>query len=49
MGLPEKVLAHCNAVVAIEAVNRASYNVAVSGSIVLYHRLFLQSRTSESA
>lgn len=44
MGLPEKVLAHCNAVVAIEAINRASYNVAVSGSIVLYHRLFLQLR-----
>jgi len=44
MGLPEKVLAQCNAVVAIEAVNRASYNVAVSGSILLYHRLFLQSR-----
>jgi tRNA G18 (ribose-2'-O)-methylase SpoU len=43
MGLPEKVLAHCNAVVAIEAINRDSYNVAVSGSIVLYHRLFLQS------
>lgn len=44
MGLPEKVLAHCNAVIAIEAINRASYNVAVSGSIVLYHRLFLQLR-----
>lgn len=47
MGLPEKVLAQCNAVVAIEAVNRASYNVAVSGSIVLYHRLYLQSRAKE--
>ncbi len=44
MGLPDKVLAHCNAVVGIESVNRASYNVAVSGSLILYHRLFLQSR-----
>lgn len=38
-GLPPGVLEVCNAVVAIEAVNQASYNVAVAGSIVMYHRL----------
>ncbi len=42
-GLPERILRRCNAVVAIEAVNKASYNLAVAGSIVLYHRLFMQS------
>lgn len=41
-GLPERILRRCNAVVAIEAVNKASYNLAVAGSIVLYHRLFMQ-------
>jgi len=40
-GLPERVLALCNHVVSIEAVNKASYNVAVAGSLVMYHRLFL--------
>ncbi len=41
-GLPERILRQCNAVVAIEAVNKDSYNLAVAGSIVLYHRLFMQ-------
>lgn len=40
-GLPERILRQCNAVVAIEAVHKASYNLAVAGSIVLYHRLFM--------
>ena len=41
-GLPQKVLTACNAVVAIEAVRSLSFNVAVSGSIVMYHRLAQQ-------
>jgi tRNA G18 (ribose-2'-O)-methylase SpoU len=40
-GLPERILARCNAVVSLEAVNRPSFNLAVTGSIVLYHRVFL--------
>jgi tRNA G18 (ribose-2'-O)-methylase SpoU len=40
-GLPERVLAQCNAVVSLEAIARPSYNLAVTGSIVLYHRVFL--------
>ena len=41
-GLPAKVLEKCNAVIALEAVRQVSYNVAVTGSIVLYHRVFIQ-------
>ena len=41
IGLPEHILAQCNAVVSLEAVTRVSYNLAVAGSIVLYHRVFL--------
>jgi len=40
-GLPVRILRLCNAVVAIESVHKASYNLAVAGSIVLYHRLYL--------
>jgi tRNA G18 (ribose-2'-O)-methylase SpoU len=43
-GLPERILQQCNAVVSLEAVNKASYNLAVAGSIVLYHRQFMQNR-----
>ena len=38
-GLPKDVLARCQHVVEIESVNYASFNVAVSGSLVMYHRL----------
>ncbi len=41
-GLPPAVLAQCNALVYLEAVRRASYNVAVTGSILMYHRVFIQ-------
>jgi len=43
-GLPPKILAKCQAVVALEAVGPLSYNVAVAGSVVMYHRVFLQNR-----
>ncbi len=37
-GLPKEILAKCQHVVEIESVNYASFNVAVSGSLVMYHR-----------
>lgn len=37
-GLSKQVLAHCDAVVELESLNYASYNLAVAGSIVMYHR-----------
>jgi tRNA G18 (ribose-2'-O)-methylase SpoU len=39
-GLPEEILQKCNVVVSIESVLRKSYNVAVAGSIVMYHRMY---------
>ena len=41
-GLPARILALCNAVIGLEFVNKESYNLAVTGSIVLYHRVFMQ-------
>ena len=38
-GLPGKVTEKCEHTVEIESVNYASYNVAVSGALVMYHRL----------
>jgi tRNA G18 (ribose-2'-O)-methylase SpoU len=38
-GLPREVLSKCQHVVEIESVNYASFNVAISGSLVMYHRL----------
>lgn len=43
-GLPISIINHCQFVVSLEAVGRLSYNVAVAGSIVLYHRCFLAPR-----
>lgn len=40
-GLPPDVLNQCNSIVSLESVRRDSYNVAVAGSIVLYHRQFM--------
>lgn len=40
-GLPAWVLEKCDKVVSLEAARQPSYNLAVSGSIVLYHRCFL--------
>ncbi len=38
-GLPEDVVKQCNRVVSIESLRQPSYNVAVAGSLVMYHRL----------
>lgn len=40
-GLPKNILDKCNTVISLDSVARPSYNVAVAGSIVMYHRLFL--------
>lgn len=37
-GLPCPVMQKCDKLVEIESVNYPSYNVAVSGSLVMYHR-----------
>jgi len=41
-GLPKHVIEKCQSVISLESVNTESYNVAVAGSIVMYHRRFLQ-------
>ena len=38
-GLPPEILEKCQEVVSIESVSLPSYNVAVAGSILMYHRL----------
>ena len=38
-GLPQEIIDKCNQLISIESVNTQSYNVAVAGSIVMYHRL----------
>jgi tRNA G18 (ribose-2'-O)-methylase SpoU len=40
-GLPEHVLKDCDYLVTLESLRYASYNVAVTGSIVMYHRQIL--------
>mgnify|MGYP001565154516 CR=1 FL=1 len=40
-GLPANVVAKCQSVISLESINTLSYNVAVTGSIVMYHRQFL--------
>ena len=37
-GLPEHVQKGCDYIVSIESLRYASYNVAVTGSLVMYHR-----------
>lgn len=39
-GLPPEVREYCNCIISLESVVSASYNVAVTGSIVLYDRVF---------
>ena len=40
-GLPQHILDQCQHVISLEAINRPSYNVAVAGSLVMYHRVFI--------
>jgi len=39
-GLPVEVLEKCNTIVSLEAMLRPSFNVTVTGSIVIYDRIF---------
>lgn len=39
-GLPQHVIDKCNSIVSLQSINMDSYNVAVAGSIVMYHRVF---------
>lgn len=41
-GLPDAILAKCNSRISLDAMRTASFNVAVAGSIVMYHRSFQQ-------
>jgi len=41
VGLPSFVLAQCDQVISVEFCRTASYNVAIAGSLVMYHRMFL--------
>lgn len=39
-GLPKYVMEKCQNIISLEAFNTLSYNVAVAGSLVMYHRRF---------
>ena len=39
-GLPKDIQGKCQSIISLEAVNTISYNVAVAGSLVMYHRQY---------
>lgn len=39
-GLPKQIIEKCQSIISLEAMNMLSYNVAVAGSLVMYHRQF---------
>lgn len=39
-GIPQRIMDECNCVISLEAVRTESYNVAVAGSLIMYHRQF---------
>ncbi len=39
-GLPKEVLLKCQHIISLESIRTNSYNVAVAGSLVMYHRQF---------
>lgn len=39
-GLPKEMIKECNALISVQFIRKESYNVAVAGSIVMYHRMF---------
>jgi tRNA G18 (ribose-2'-O)-methylase SpoU len=41
-GLPKHAIEKCQSLISLESINTNSYNVAVAGSIVMYHRTFLK-------
>lgn len=43
-GIPQEIIDKCKSVISLESVGQNSYNVAVAGSIVMYHRVFMGAR-----
>ena len=41
-GLPETVMKQCKNVISLDSINNNSYNAAVAGSLVMYHRQFMK-------
>jgi len=39
-GLPQSLIEKCDHIITLDAIRRPSFNVAVAGSIVMYHRVF---------
>ena len=39
-GLPPYILKQCQCMVSLESIRQPSFNVAISGSLVMYHRVF---------
>jgi len=46
-GLPTPIIDACHSVVSLESVNAPSYNVAVAGALVIYHRVASRRRKKE--
>lgn len=42
-GLPPEIIARCQSIVSLDSIRQPSFNVAVAGSLVLYHR-FVQTK-----
>lgn len=47
-GIPQSVISACQFTVAIESVRQPSYNVAVAGSLVMWHRLCQRPNTGST-
>jgi len=41
-GIPKDITDKCKLVISLESIGQNSYNVAVAGSIVMYHRIFMR-------
>jgi len=41
-GIPKEITDKCKLVISLESIGQNSYNVAVAGSIVMYHRVFMK-------
>ncbi len=43
-GIPDRILKQCDMIVSIESLRTESYNVAVAGSLVMYHRFISRAK-----
>lgn len=46
-GLPNQLIERCHDIVSIPAARRASYNVSMAGTLVMYDRLMKQRKTND--